>query len=232
MSREDWRFWVKFYKARGGSGPVVRAFSFGDGMGRSKSKPRVMACTYTFSSTLPRSSKTTKGLKPSDPMRPLLAKKIQGMMQKGYLEVGRVRTSLHYFAVAKGDSDIRVVYDGTSCGLNMALWSPNFFLPTAKSAGLLLSYDTWMADMDFGEFFHNFQMPERIRQHAGVNIKALSPFIVMDSKHKGTHLRWSRLFMGMKPSPYNSVRHYYWGRSLHEETLGIIKTHLAMTRSN
>ena len=23
-------------------------------------------------------------------------------------------------------------------------------------------------------------------------------------------MRWARLFMGMKPSPYNAVRHYYW----------------------
>jgi hypothetical protein len=39
---------------------------------------------------------------------------------------------LHYFAVPKGEADIRVVFNGTSCGLNDALWSPNFYLPTAR----------------------------------------------------------------------------------------------------
>ena len=162
-------------------------------------------------SPLPRREKSNH-LKFSADVRPLVATKIQAMIQKGYLEWGLVRTSLHYFAVPKGDSDIRVVYDGTSCGLNECLWSPNFFLPTAKSAALLLTFGTWMADMDFGEFFHNFPMTERIRQHSGVNIKPLAPFVNVSTKGEGGQaLRWSRLFMGMKPSPYNSVRQYYWG---------------------
>lgn len=165
-------------------------------------------------SSLPRSDRKVKMPKFSDADRPLVAAKINGMIQKGYLELGKVRTSLHYFAVPKGADDIRIVYDGTSCGLNESLWSPNFFLPTARTAELLLSFGSWMADVDFGEFFHNFHMDERIRQHSGVNVKPLAPFI--DSAGQinspgAPQLRWSRLFMGMMPSPYNSVRHYYWG---------------------
>ena len=141
------------------------------------------------------------------------------MVSKSYLEPGFVRTSLHYFAVPKGDADIRVVFDGTSCGLNDSLWSPNFFLPTSRNASELLTFGTWMADVDFGEFFHNFFADERIRKHAGVEVSPLSPFFrpsktelsvgLPDLKFMG--LRWSRLFMGMKPSPYNAVRFYYWG---------------------
>ena len=74
-----------------------------------------------------------------------------------------------------------------------------------------------MADVDFGEFFHNFFADERIRKHSGVNTTPLgSSKGVLGSvsdrpgaKREG--LRWSRLFMGMKPSPYNAVRFYYWG---------------------
>ena len=75
-----------------------------------------------------------------------------------------------------------------------------------------------MADADFGEFFHNFFADERVRKHAGVNTQVLAPFLPVstssqhdEAKFKFEDLRWSRLFMGMKPSPYNAVRFYYWG---------------------
>ena len=159
-----------------------------------------------------------KGRKPikfEPQVRREVAGKINGMLQRGYLELGQVKSQLHYFAVPKGDEDIRVVYDGTLSGLNSALWAPNFYLPTARTASELLSFDTWMADVDFGEFFHNFHMDARIKKFAGVDIAPLHPFVRRNEKplvlEKGQELRWGRLFMGMKPSPYNSVRHYYWG---------------------
>lgn len=62
----------------------------------------------------------------------LVADKIQKMLDRQYLDVGEhVTKGLNYFAVPKGDYDIRVVFDGTSNGLNESLWSPNFFLPSA-----------------------------------------------------------------------------------------------------
>ena len=39
---------------------------------------------------------------------------------------------LQYFAVTKGEADIRVVFNGTSCGLNDALWSPNLYFAVPK----------------------------------------------------------------------------------------------------
>ena len=165
-------------------------------------------------STLPRSRKGIKLPRFDVETRKMVADKIATMVSKSYLEPGMVKTSLHYFAVAKGESDIRVVFDGTSCGLNEALWSPNFFLPTSRNASELLSFDTWMADVDFGEFFHNFFADVKIRKHAGVNVCPLSPFFARPPdprlENKVMGLRWGRLFMGMKPSPYNSVRYYYW----------------------
>ncbi len=59
-------------------------------------------------------------------------------------------------------TDIRVVFDGTLCGLNSVLCAPNFVLRTATVAAMLLTCETWMADMDFGEMFHNFPIEERI----------------------------------------------------------------------
>ena len=81
--------------------------------------------------------------------------------------------TVHFFAVPKREDDIRVVFDGTSSGLNETLWSPNFFLPSAKSASMVLTFATWMSDMDFGEMFHNFNLDPRIRPYSGVNVEKL-----------------------------------------------------------
>jgi hypothetical protein len=85
------------------------------------------------------------------------------------------------------------------------------FLPSARHAGELLNFDPWLSDMDFGEFFHNFHMDERVRKHSGVDVACLNlhapSWRTYDPK---SQLRWVRLFMGSKPSPYNAVRHYYW----------------------
>lgn len=126
-------------------------------------------------STLPRSRKGVKRPRFDSETRKMVSSKVATMVSKSYLEVGFVRTSLHYFAVPKGDSDIRVVFDGTPCGLNESLWSPNFFLPTtaSRNAAELLLFDPWMADADFGEFFHNFFADEKIRKHTSVNVTPL-----------------------------------------------------------
>ena len=139
----------------------------------------------------------------------MVGSKIHTMIQKSYLEVGHVQSHLHYFAVPKGDTDVRIVFDGTSSGLNETLWSPNFYLPSARNASELLTFDSWMSDSDFAEFFHNFFADERIRKHSGIVTSPLHPFgpqTGIDPVRKYEGLRWSRLFMGMKPSPYNAVR--------------------------
>ena len=72
-------------------------------------------------STLPRSHQGVKPPRFASETRKLAASKIDAMVGKSYLEEGLVRTSLHYFAVPKGESDIRVVFDGTSCGFSFSL---------------------------------------------------------------------------------------------------------------
>ena len=43
-----------------------------------------------------------------------MAAKIDGMLSRRYLGIGPVKSCLHFFAVPKGPTDIRIVYDGTS----------------------------------------------------------------------------------------------------------------------
>jgi hypothetical protein len=145
----------------------------------------------------------------------MVAAKLETMIYRNYLEPGHVSNTVHFFAVPKGDADICMVYDGTSSGLNDTLFAPNFWLPSARSAANVMGFGTWMADMDFGEMFHNFPMHPRVRPFAGVELGSLASSIRSlekpEGKQRPTKLRWTRLFMGMRSSPYLAIRHYYWG---------------------
>jgi hypothetical protein len=163
-------------------------------------------------SSLPRGRNKAKRSRLDPGQQAMVVSKLEGMLHRTYLEPGFVSNALHYFAVPKGDSDIRVVFDGTSSGLNETLWAPNFYLPTARAAALNMSFSTWMSDMDCGEMFHNFFMDSRIRKCAGIQVDNLPShqFRPNEQGNSPGYLRWTRLFMGMRPSPYNAVRHYYW----------------------
>jgi hypothetical protein len=63
----------------------------------------------------------------------LIASKIKEIVDRGYLVKGPVKSLIEFFAVPKAD-DIRLVYNGRSCGLNQCTWAPNFWLSTTKTA--------------------------------------------------------------------------------------------------
>jgi hypothetical protein len=117
---------------------------------------------------------------------------------------------IDYFGVPKAD-DVRVVYNGASCGPNETVWSPNFWLPTPKFATRVLNYNYCGVDLDLGGMFLNFPLPMLFRRFSGID---LTPF--KDSlgyshiSKKDFQLRWERCWMGFKPSPYYSNRFYYW----------------------
>jgi hypothetical protein len=147
----------------------------------------------------------------------MVASKLEKMVSRSYLEAGFVSNTLNFFAVAKGDSDIRVVFDGTSFGSKRIPLGSKLLPPSARSAAMSLSFNTWMSDMDFGEMFHNFQMDPRLRPFSGVELGPMVPVIQGALPEEGRRkvktgiLRWTGYLSGMRPSPYNAVRHYYWG---------------------
>jgi hypothetical protein len=69
-----------------------------------------------------------------------------------------------FFEVDK-DSDIRLFYNGTSCGLNNALWAPNFFLPTPATVARALGFGYYMIDINLGEMFLNFPLHETFQRY-------------------------------------------------------------------
>jgi hypothetical protein len=130
--------------------------------------------------------------------------KILKHIQRGYLVVGPVKHLLHYFAVPKGTTDVRMVYDGTKGGLNKALWAPLFYLPDLMASTWFLDYDSWIFDLDYGECFSNFPQCPELKAYSGIS---LSPFVeqvrillpeLLSAKDFVLWIHWTRLFMGCK----------------------------------
>jgi hypothetical protein len=86
---------------------------------------------------------------------PLVLDKINVIRDRRYVARGEIELLMNYFAVSKGDTDVRVVYDSTLSGLNASLWAPYFPLPTLQSHLRIVKPGTYMADNDVGECFHN-----------------------------------------------------------------------------
>jgi hypothetical protein len=66
---------------------------------------------------------------------------------------------------------------------------------------LVRSMDTesWMGDMDLGEMFHNFPLDINLRPYCGID---MTPYIPEVTGWE----RWVQLMMGLRPSPYCSIR--------------------------
>ena len=63
-------------------------------------------------------------IKPED--GELVRKKVVPVRLSNYIEVGSVVNPIHYFYARKGLFDVRMVYNGTGCGLNDSIWAPHF----------------------------------------------------------------------------------------------------------
>ena len=81
---------------------------------------------------------------PSTDKRKMILDKITKVLQRGYVVIpsalNYIKSLIDYFEVPK-DDDIRLVYNGTSCGLNEVLYAPNSLLssgvgPTAPQDDL------------------------------------------------------------------------------------------------
>ena len=60
-----------------------------------------------------------------------MSAKLQKVLDRRYIEVVRdseLKSYMFMFDVPKGDSDVRMVYDGSKSGFNDATWAPWFAL--------------------------------------------------------------------------------------------------------
>mmetsp|Transcript_20351 Transcript_20351/g.28606 ORF Transcript_20351/g.28606 Transcript_20351/m.28606 type:complete len:147 (+) Transcript_20351:4534-4974(+) len=131
-----------------------------------------------------------------------LKNKVLKAQQRGYLEDGYVANLINFSAVPKGKDDIRVVYDGTKCLLNKAVWAPNFFLPMVDSLLMFISPNTWFSDMDLGGMFLNYPLDMKLQPYSGIDCTGFN-------EEKGIRwLRWNRVFIGFTASPYIATQMY------------------------
>ena len=69
-----------------------------------------------------------------------------------------------------------MVYNGTSSGLNDAVWVPWFPLPIVETHLHAVDFGTYiMADNNMGEMFLNFMLDENLRAYTRVDISKLFP---------------------------------------------------------
>jgi len=151
--------------------------------------------------TLP-SYRVKQGREPVASIRDAVANKLQRFIARDYLSAGTVNSLVSYFSVSKGESDVRLVFDGTKSGLNEVLWAPTFCLPTVDSVTPMLEPGSWQADNDVGEMFYNYMLDPSLRPYCGVDG---SPYL---SKEPGAKswLMWNCCVMGLMPSPYGCGR--------------------------
>lgn len=152
---------------------------------------------------LPTQKKPQRLLKDEE-MRELELSKIHNFTSRRYIEDGYVISIANWFAVPKGESDVRVVFNFKSSGLNDALFAPNFFLPTNEDLTNLLTDSSWMVDSDCGEQFYCFTEDQGILPYVGVDLTAIGR--LKDPSSKTDYKRWGRLGQGVKHSPFKAQR--------------------------
>ena len=151
--------------------------------------------------------------------RAKLLKKVDKVVnpKRRYVADGLVKSLTGYFAVPKGKTDIRVVYDATKCGLNAALWAPNFFLPTIDTILRNSDLNAWYGDVDLGEMFLNYPLDPRLKPYAGIDVTAaLNPDLSDEELREIKRIikHWTRCLMGLKTSPILCTKAFAWSEEV------------------
>jgi hypothetical protein len=132
-----------------------------------------------------------------------MTQKLQKVHQCGYIIPGWVSPLTSYFPVPKGPTDIRMVYDGTKCGLNAQFWAPWFALPTIEDHLRRVVPGTFMCDLDISEQFVNFMLSPSIRPYAGMDLTPHFPH-KLHTCQRVLWERWEWCYMGCTTSPYQA----------------------------
>jgi hypothetical protein len=129
-------------------------------------------------------------------VRQSMGAKLMKLFARRYFIYGMILSLKSFFAVPKGDTDIRLVYNCTSSGLNTHLWAPWFVLPTICALLRALELDMFMADSDIGEIILNFMLEERCARLPGVDLTHYVERGEGALEGKRHLVRWGRCLMG------------------------------------
>ena len=161
-----------------------------------------------------------KPKKASKKLHSKILAKIVKSVKRNYLKpasLSKVKNLIDYFAVPKAE-DIRLVLNGSSCGLNKAVWASNFWLPTASTMTRQLGFNYKFVDIDLGEMFLNFPLDPKLIYYSGMDVSDFKeeieneiPWLKFDPSTPRSILVNTRNWMGFRPSPEWSCRFYYLG---------------------
>jgi hypothetical protein len=143
--------------------------------------------------------------KDKDPeVRQSMGVKLMKVFARRYFIYGMILSLKSFFAVSKGNTDIRLVYNGTSSGLNAHLWAPWFALSTMCVMLGALELDTFMADSESGGMILNFMFEERCARLAGVDLTHYVERGEGALEGKIHLVQWGRCLMAGTFSPYQT----------------------------
>ena len=119
---------------------------------------------------------------------------------------GEVISGTHFFSVDKGEIDIRMVYNRTSCGLNDILYTPHFGLPTVRETLRAILPGFHQCDLDTQDQFLNLILHKHMREYSGVDIRKVLTVaqedIEWELSRPGSWECWHKNWMGLRDSPY------------------------------
>jgi hypothetical protein len=101
----------------------------------------------------------------------LMRAKVVKVCKLDDIRPGEVISGTNFFSVDKGETDIRMVYNGTSCGLNDILYAPHFGLPTVRETLHSILPGFYQCNLDVQDQFLNFILHKHMREYSGVDVK-------------------------------------------------------------
>ena len=128
----------------------------------------------------------------------------------GYIKAGKIESRTSFFSVDKGATDIWMVYNGTSCGLNNILYAPHFGLPTIWATLRAILPGFFQCDLDVQDKFLNYKLHKSLWEYSGVDIQGVRSLATEDAcwekLRPARWERWERNWMGLRDSPYRSLQ--------------------------
>ncbi len=157
-----------------------------------------------------------------DPVKhELMRAKVVKVRRLDYIRTGGVVSGTHFFSVDKGATDIRMVYNGTSCGLNDILHAPRFSLPTVRETLWAILPGFFQCNLNVQNQFLNFKLHRNMQEYSGVDVSQVRSKAPSDAaweeSRPGRWEQWERNWMGLRDSPYRSLQ---WQVRLKMEVYG------------
>jgi hypothetical protein len=140
----------------------------------------------------------------------LMRAKVVKVCRLDYIKAGKIVSRTSFFSMDKGETDIRMVYNGTSCGLNNVLYALRFGLPNVRETLRAIMPSFYQCDLDVQDQFLNFKLHKSLQEYSGVDIHGVRSLAYEDASWEvlrpARWEQWERNWMGLRDLPYRSLQ--------------------------